>query len=130
MAKTIKPTDIGKAINEELTLYHRDVIDRVNQASEEAAKTLVKKTKATAPKKSGAFRKAITYQETERTATGDKSFTWGAKAPHHRLTHLLVHGHAKTKGGRVPGDPFLENALNEVLPEYEQKVEEILKDGK
>lgn len=129
MAKTIKPTDIGKAIEQELTTYHRDVIDRINQAGEEAAKALVKKTKATAPKKSGAFRKAITCQETERTAVGDKTFTWGAKAPHHRLTHLLVKGHAKTNGGRVPGDPFLENALDEVLPEYERKVEEALKDG-
>lgn len=129
MAKTVKPADIGKAIEQELTLYHRDVVDRVNLASEEAAKALVKKTKATAPKKSGAFRKAITYQETERTATGDKTFTWGAKAPHHRLTHLLVKGRAKTNGGRVPGDPFLDNALAEVLPEYEQKVEDILKDG-
>ena len=129
MAKTVKPADLGKAIEQELTTYHRGVINRINLAGEEAAKALVKKTKATAPKKSGAFRKAIAYQVTEQTATGDKQFTWGAKAPHHRLTHLLVKGHAKASGGRVPGDPFLDNALAEVLPEYEQKVEEAIKDG-
>ena len=129
MAKTVKPADLSKAIGQELTLYRRDVVDRVNLAGEKAVKALVKKTKATAPKKSGAFRKAITYQETERTATGDKTFTWGVKAPFHRLTHLLVHGHAKVNGGRVPGDPFLENALAEVLPEYEREVEEALKNG-
>lgn len=129
MAKTVKPADLGKAIEQELTTYHRGVINRINLAGEEAAKALVKKTKATAPKKSGAFRKAITYQVTEQTATGDKTFTWGAKAPHHRLTHLLVKGHAKASGGRVPGDPFLDNALAEVLPEYENKVEEAIKDG-
>jgi hypothetical protein len=127
MANTIKPTELGAAIEKELTLYHRDVLSRVNLAGEEAAKALVRKTKATAPRRSGAFRRAITYKAEENPATGDKRFTWGAKAPHHRLTHLLVKGHEKPNGGRVNGDPFLENALNEVLPEYEKAVEEAVK---
>ena len=129
MANTIRATDLGAAIEQELTTYHREVIDRVNLAGEEAAKTLVKKTKATAPKKTGAFRKAIAYKTETNPASGDKRFIWGAKTPHHRLTHLLVHGHAKVNGGRVDGDPFLQNALDEVLPEYERKVEEAVKDG-
>ena len=127
MSKSIKPADLGEAISQELTLYHKAVLERVNAEGEEAVKALVKKTKATAPKKSGDFRKAITSKTETNTATGDKKFIWGAKAPHHRLTHLLVHGHAKKNGDRVPGDPFLENALAQVLPEYEQNVEEALK---
>ena len=126
MAKTIKPTDLGHAIEQELTTYHRNVIDRVNLAGEDAAKALVQKTKQTAPKKSGAFRRAITYKVSENLATGDKRFIWGAKSPHHRLTHLLVHGHAKQNGGRVEGDPFLKNALDEVLQAYENAVEEAI----
>lgn len=126
MAKTIKAADLGKAIEQELGVYHKNVIDRVNLAGEEAAKALVKKTKATAPKDSGAYRRAIAYKTEANKASGDKRFIWGAKAPHSRLTHLLVHGHAKVDGGRVKGDPFLENALNEVLPEYETKVEEAI----
>lgn len=126
MAKSIKPTDLGAAITEQLTLYHEDVIEKVNAAGEKAVKALVKKTKATAPKREGDYRKAITSVETEHTATGDKEYTWGAKAPHYRLTHLLVNGHAKQNGGRVDGDPFLENALAEVLPEYERDVEEAI----
>ena len=127
MPKSIKPTDLGKAITEQLTLYHADVIDAVNAAGEKAVKALVSKTKKTAPKRSGDYRKAITSVSKENPATGDKEFTWGAKAPHYRLTHLLVHGHQKQNGGRVPGDPFLENALEEVLPEYEKDVEEAIK---
>lgn len=126
MAKTIKPEDLGAAIQEELTQYHSRIIEKINVAGEEAAKALVQKTKATAPKQSGDFRKAITYKASQ-SFTGDKVFTWGAKASHHRRTHLLVNGHAKAGGGRVPGDPFLENALNEVLPEYEKHVEEAIK---
>lgn len=127
MAKSISPANLGKAISQELTVYHKDVIEKVNEAGEKAAKDLVKKTKATAPKRSGSFRKAITYTEETNSATGDKAFTWGAKAPKHRITHLLVHGHAKKGGGRVPGNPFLENALDQVLPEYEREVEELIK---
>lgn len=130
MGKTIKPTDLGAAIEQELTTYHKDVVDRVNLAGEEAVKALVKKTKQTAPKKSGAFRRAITYKTDVNTASGDKRFTWGAKAPHYRLTHLLVKGHAKINGGRVQGDPFLQNALDEVLPAYENEVKEAVKNGK
>lgn len=128
MAKaTIKPADLGAAIAQELTTYHQDIIEKVNAAGERAAKKLVKKTKATVPKRSGEYRKAITYTETTKSATGDKEYTWGAKAPHHRLTHLLVNGHEKQNGGRVPGDPFLADALDQVLPEYEREVEEALK---
>lgn len=129
MGNTIKPEDLGAAIGQELEVYRRDVLDRVNLAGEDAAKALVKKTKATAPKRTGAFRKAITYVAETNTVTGDKRFVWGAKAPWSRLTHLLVRGHAKKNGGRVQGDPFLQNALDEVLPAYETAVEEAIKNG-
>lgn len=123
MGKTVKPADLGTAIAQELTIYHQDVIKRVNQCSDEAVKALVKKTKATAPKKSGAFRRSIAGKRLEKGNLGDK-YVWYVKAPHYRLTHLLVHGHAKVSGGRVKGDPFLQNALDEVLPTYEKAVTE------
>jgi hypothetical protein len=87
---------------------------------------LVKKTKATAPKKTGNFRKSIAGKVLQKSDRGDR-YVWYVKAPHHRLTHLLVHGHAKANGGRVPGDPFLENALDEVLPAYEEAIKEAVK---
>lgn len=128
MAKTsIKATDLGEALAEQLELYHDDVIEKVNAAGEKAIKKLVKLTRKAAPIRSGDYRKSLTYTATENPATGDKEFTWGAKAPHHRLTHLLVKGHPTPDGGRTRSDPFLENALETVLPEYEKEVEEALK---
>lgn len=123
----IRPEDLGDAIAEQLTIYHADILEKVNAAGEKAAKELVKQTRKTAPKASGAFAKSLTY-DTEIKTGGDRAYTWGAKAPHYRLTHLLVHGHPKANGGRVKGDPFLENALATVLPEYERDVEEALKE--
>lgn len=129
MANSIKPSDLGNAIAELLGLYHESVIEQVNEAGERAAKKLVKLTKASAPKKSGAFKKAITYKAVKNPTTGDEEFIWGARSPQHRITHLLVHGHPTVNGGRVAGDPFLENALETVLPEYERDVEEALKNA-
>ena len=131
MSKSIKPEDLGAAIADQLTLYHQNVVEQVNAAGERAIKSLVKKTKATAPKgKRGDFRKAITYTEKTQGATGDKEFTWGAKPPESRLTHLIVNGHATRDGGRTKGDPFLQNALDQVLPEYEDEVKEALENAK
>lgn len=123
MAKTIKPEELGAAIQKELTLYNEGVAERVNAAGKAAAEKLKKLTKATAPVASGDFRKHIAVKEVD-AGHGTKRYIWHVKAPDHRLTHLLVHGHATKNGGRVPGDPFLKKALETVLPEYEQAVKE------
>lgn len=123
MAKTVKPENLGAAIQQELELYTEGVAERVNAAGKTAAEKLRKLTKATAPVASGDFRKHIAVKEVD-AGHGMKKFIWHVKAPDHRLTHLLVHGHATKNGGRTKGDPFLKNALETVLPEYEQAVKE------
>lgn len=130
MAKTsIQASDLGKAIREQLGLLHEETVEEINAAGERAIKKLVNLTRKTAPKRKsgGDYAKSITHTTETISATGDKVYTWGAKAPHHRLTHLLVKGHATLDGGRTRADPFLENALDTVLPEYEKEVEEALK---
>lgn len=126
MSKTIKPADLGKAISAELGLYHEEVVEKVNAAGASAIKELVKRTKAGAPVATGDFKKSIASKEID-AGHGMKNFVLFARAPFHRIFHLLVHGHAKQNGGRVPGNPFLEDACEQVLPEYEKNVEEALK---
>lgn len=124
---SIKPEQLASAIKEELTLYSEEVTERIRGLSQQAAKDLVKKTRKTAPVGArGDFRRRISMVETTRNKR-NPSFTWYVKAPDHRLTHLLVKGHATRDGGRTRADPFLQNAMNEVLPDYERKVEEAIK---
>ena len=123
-SKRVSPDELGDALGEVLTLYAEDIADGVNAAGEETMAELVEETKRTAPIKSGAFRRAISSQRV-KGLTGDV-FVWYAKGKQGRLTHLLVHGHAKQNGGRVPGDPFLANALKHLLPEYEKRVKEVV----
>lgn len=125
MSKRIKPEALAAAIEKELTTYHKEVLDRVDEAGRQSMKKLVELTKASAPVGDrGKFRKSITSQEFP--GPRGTTFVWGAKAPHHRLTHLVVHGHAKVNGGRTRGNPFLENAMATVLPEYEKAVREAI----
>lgn len=126
MSKTIAPSALGKAISAELALYGEEVTEKVNAAGASAIKKLVQRTKAGAPVDSGDFKKSIASKEVD-SGHGTKKFVLFARAPKHRIFHLLVNGHLKKDGGRVKGDPFLQNAVDEVLPEYEKDVEEALK---
>lgn len=124
----ISGNQLAQAVTEELTIYGEQVEEALIGATREAVVKLVRKTRATAPVRSGEFRKHIAgdFRGLKR-GTRNPHATWYVKAPHYRLTHLLVHGHPKRGGGWVDGDPFLHNALNEVLPEYENAVKEALK---
>ena len=126
MSKSVKPEILAAALQQELSLYSDDVVDRVNQAGKEAAEKLQKLTKATAPVASGSFKRNIATKEVD-AGHGMKKFIWYVRPPDHRVTHLLVKGHATRNGGRTKADPFLRNALDQVLPEYEKAVEESLK---
>lgn len=124
--------DLGEAIAQELTAYSKDVQERVNKAGRKAIKEVERKTKDTAPFNEQAYHAHYADQittTTEKSRTGDETHIWYAKSPGHRLTHLLVHGHENRDGSRTAGSPFLQNALDDVLPDYEKDVEEAVKNG-
>lgn len=125
MSKAIKPDALAGAIQKELSIYSEEVTARVNAAGQTSINKLRKLTKASAPVASGSFRKNIAVKEVD-AGNGMKKFVWYVKPPDHRLTHLLVHGHATRTGGRTKANPFLKNALATVLPEYEKAVKEAL----
>lgn len=138
MSEHIKPDQLGAALEEQLTIYNEEVNEGLAGVISDSVDKLVSLTKATAPKgKRGDFRRSIAADKRQLKQAGGNGFRgrllralWYVKAPNYRLTHLLVHGHATKDGGRTKGDPFLENALDQVLPEYEKNVEEVLKNGR
>lgn len=126
--RTIRIGDhsFDKALRETLTMYAAEITEAIDEAGREAVEKLVKITRKTAPRDSGDFAKNITSRAIRRPS--GTVYEWGVKAPHHRKTHLLVHGHPTANGDRVDGDPFLQDALEIVIPEYEKKVREAILD--
>lgn len=118
----ISGDELSVAVNTILTEYNDRTVDRVNAAAEKAVKRLVKITQETAPKRTGLYRKKIACELREKKPTGE-TWVWYVKPPRHRVTHLLVHGHAKRGGGRTRSDPFLKNAIAQVEPEFNEAVE-------
>lgn len=131
MGKSIQVGNLPAALSDALTVYAQDVIDRINDVGEQSSDKLRRITRATAPRskrKDSSFYKNIAVKA-EDAGNGMKRYIWYVKAPDHRLTHLLVHGHATRNGGRTKANPFLKNALDAVLPEYERAVEEAVKEA-
>ena len=130
MANTVKVENLSKVLDETLGLYHADIVKAVNKVSGKAARKLAKRTRATAPVGArGKYKRSISSRLLKESPNGD-TYVWYVKAPEWRLTHLLVHGHETRDGGRTKSDPFLQNALDEVLPEYEADIREAVKNGK
>lgn len=130
--------DISEQMEQVLTTYRVGVEEKIRAATEAKMKELVKKTKATAPKgkREGEYKRHITAdysrlrKPSARGLQGNNiSATWYVRAPEYRLTHLLVNGHATRNGDRTQANPFLQNAVDQVIPEYEREIEEILQDG-
>ena len=130
--------ELNTQLNRVLTVYNEEINEKLREITRESMKKLVRETKATAPRGNRAkesYRRSISanYQGLKASARGlkgqDVSALWYVKAPNYRLTHLLVHGHATRDGGRTNANPFLQNAVDRVIPEYEEKVQEAISNG-
>ena len=128
----INPEEIGNALSEQLGIYQKNVEIKVDKCAAKATKELVRITKDTAPfnaKHHGKHFVNCIASKKEKGRIGVATYTWYVKSPCHRLTHLLVNGHPMPNGKRYEGDPFLKNACDKVLPEFEEDVKKAVKDG-
>ena len=129
MARTTNLSKLGEVIGEELKLYTFETNEKVYRAGQKAIKEMERITKDTAPFDARRYHKHyvdLITTKSERRRTGVTVHTWYVKPPGYRLTHLLVDGHETRDGGRTEGNPFLQKALDAVLPEYEKDIEEAL----
>lgn len=125
--------NLASEIERELTIYSTDVAKAVKKITKRYADELVEKTKATAPdglRENNKFRDSIKSKKTEENLNG-VTFTWyvDSKNSNYRLTHLIVHGHAKRNGGRTKANDFLKVAVNAVEKDYIKAIEEVIQNG-
>lgn len=118
--------NLAEEINSILSDYQQEIIDNINEIGHETIKELTNETRRTAPQNTGAYKKHISWTSRKEIATGEKKYIWYVKGNHHRLTHLLINGHATRNGGRVPGDPFLKNAVDSAIESYTETLENMI----
>lgn len=119
---------LAAEIVEALATYTDEVVEKIDTSSLRIGKEAVKKLKQTSPKESGDYAKSWDMKSFQYYGEPAKRVLY-VKAPHHRLAHLLEHGHAKVNGGRVEGIPHIRQVEQEVIAKFTREVEEAIRDG-
>ena len=121
---------LSSAIERELTIYSNEITEGIKRETKNTANKLVKKTKETAPvgNRSKHYRDNIASRKLEENDRG-ATYQWYVKGPDYRLSHLLENGHATRDGERTRATHFIKNASEPILKEYEEKIEEVCRNG-
>lgn len=122
--------DLGDAIQRELTLYSREVTEKLKSEAKSHMEQLVKETKRTAPvgNRQKHYKDHIKSKKTSENDRGT-TYTWYVEGPDYRLSHLLENGHALRDGGRVEGTHFIQKASDPIIADFVEKVEEAIRNG-
>ena len=122
-------TKLSPKIQEMLNSFASTITDQVKVLEKETAEDLTDNTKRDSPKRTGDYKKHITYKKTKETATSSV-YTWYVKDPEYRLTHLIANGHAKRNGGRTKSNDYLSKNVIEAETDFVKGVKEIIENGR
>lgn len=127
--------DLVSKISEELTDYQRSVVDKaITEETKKSMKSLVEKTKATAPvgKRTKHYRDNISSKVLNKSNSAhglNYSELWYVKGSDYRLSHLLNNGHALRDGGRFEGTKFITKATDEIETAYLENLKKAIENG-
>ena len=133
--KEISVDEMVQAIENELTSYQRNVVDKAMvDTTRDAMELMVTLTKNTAPvgKRNKHYKDSITSKVLHKRNVGyGQTYRelWYVKGPDYRLSHLLNNGHALRNGDRYQGTNFIGKAYDEVTINYIKAMEEAIKNG-
>lgn len=130
MGASISIDQLSAAVDKELTLYSKNVIDGLKKQAEASMGRLVQETKSTAPvgHRRRHYKDSIKSRK-ESESDQAVTYVWYVDGSDYRLSHLLENGHALRNGGRYSGTHFIANAYNPIEEEYVSKCEEIVQNG-
>lgn len=121
IANKISIDDLAKTIESEVRNWTKDVVDDIDDITNDITKIGVKTLRVTSPKRRGDYAKNWTYQKLKN---GERVIF--QKSPTSRLTHVLEKGHAKRNGGRVAPQVHIAPVEEELVSNYINRVEKRL----
>lgn len=120
MAK-VKIKGLSDEIVKALAEYTSEVTEGIEKKKEDVAEKAVKILRETSPE--GATKR---YKKGWATLNIDGKIIVHNKTDY-QLTHLLEYGHAKVNGGRVAAKPHIRPVEEQVIKEFTEGVEKVIK---
>ena len=105
MSKSIKISDLSKAVAKQLDEYGELADSAMKNAVRKTANFVKKEISANAPVRTGKYAKSWTSKKTAENSH-KLEMTVHSK-DRYQIAHLLEKGHAKRNGGRVAGRPHI-----------------------
>lgn len=130
MPKEISPGELGVEIAKEIEKYTEDVQQAIEKETRSTARKIKRELTKTSPRsdQSGEHYADGWSYSTSKKYGKIVITVYNKLKP--QLTHLLEFGHAKAGGkGRVPAYPHIGPVEKKYIPQYEKRINEILKNG-
>lgn len=127
MATKVSIGNMADAIMKELNDYAEATSDGVKSAVTKAAKVVKTEIQASAPTRTGAYKKSWATKNTAESSNKLEITVYSRNR--YQLAHLLEHGHAKRGGGRVAARPHIASAEQSGIEQLEQEIERCIRNG-
>lgn len=101
MSKSIRPEELAVVITAELSKYSQEVTEQLKQDIRDVSKECVKDIKASAPRKSGKYKRGWRMKVVFENIEDIRIKVYNSAKP--QLAHLLEFGHDIVKKGRKTG---------------------------
>ena len=117
--------ELAETILNELAAYTGEVSEGIKEAVKETAKECKEQIQQNSPVLTGSYRKGWTNKVVYEGEEDIRMTVYNRTDP--QLTHLLEHGHAKVKGGRVAGKSHIGPAAQDAEDKLLRKVKVVVK---
>lgn len=141
-SSNIKPEQLANEVIKQLNRYSEEVSEGIEKASKDVSNygtKLLKTTTFPQPSSTGdsfpstrrRWKNYASSWKVTNTSKKAKGFIRNTihNEKHYRLTHLLEYGHATRNGKRTRAFEHIKPIEEELIKEYENEVEEIIKKG-
>lgn len=127
MSRTVSIDEMDDAIMEELEKYADLAADDLKAAVKETAASVRKDIQAGAPMDTGKYKKSWSVKNVHEDSESIDLVVHSRNR--YQIAHLLEHGHAKRRGGRVAAQPHIASAEQRGNEKLVQTIEQKLKGG-